>query len=205
VSSLRILPAVAALLLVSSWSTACSGGDEPTSEPSSPAPTPLSELATDTLTVARADFCSRVAPAEIEEALGDAAEAADDWANGDRAELASGVTDVAHEYGCRWTAADGTTAQGWVFAPPVTRGHADELRRAAVAGDGCRPVTDAPRFGSRTIAVRCQDGTTAFHGLFGDAWLSCSLRVPGRPAAADAVDRADRWCVAVAQAAASSG
>jgi hypothetical protein len=109
---------------------------------------------------------------------------------------------VAHEYGCRWSAADGTTAQGWVFAPPVTPGQAERLRRAAAKADGCRAVPDAPRFGSRSVAVRCDDGTTAFHGLFGDAWLSCSVTVRGS-ASGDAVERTGRWCVSVAQAAAA--
>jgi hypothetical protein len=47
--------------------------------------------------------------------------------------------------------------------------------------------------------VRCGDEVT-FHGLFGDAWLSCSLSAVG--ADQDGlVDRTGRWCVAVAQAA----
>lgn len=192
-SSLRLLPVVAVLLTAS----ACSGGDEPTAEPSSETPTPLSEFATDTLTVARADFCSQVAPGAVEDALGGEPEGADAWANGDRARLADGVTDVAHEYGCRWQSADGTTAQGWVFAPPVTPGQAEKLRRTATGTAGCEAVPDAPRFGSRSVAVRCDDGTTAFHGLFGDAWLSCSLTASGE----QVIDRAGRWCVTVAQAA----
>jgi hypothetical protein len=195
----RIGVAVAALALAA---TACSGGSEPSAAPTSAAPTPLAEFATDTLTVARSDFCSRVAPAAVEDAVGGESESADTWANGDRARLADGVTDVAHEYGCRWSAADGTTAQGWVFAPPVTPRQAERLRRAAAKADGCRAVPDAPRFGSRSVAVRCDDGTTAFHGLFGDAWLSCSVTVRG-PAAGDAVERTGRWCVSVAQAAAA--
>jgi len=45
------------------------------------------------------------------------------------------------------------------------------------------------------------------HGLFGDAWLSCSLtqpsRGPGGPARAGGslVHRAEQWCVNVALAA----
>jgi hypothetical protein len=162
------------------------------------APTPLSEFATDSLTVARADFCSQVAPGAVEDALGGEADSAEKWANGDRVELADGVKDVAHEFGCRWSAADGTTAQGWVFAPPVTPGQAEGLRRAAAKANGCRVVPDAPPFGARSVAVRCDDGTTSFHGLFGDAWLSCSLTGTREM---DAVDRTGRWCVTVAQAA----
>ena len=195
---LRLLLAAATLLGASVASAGCSGGSEPSAEPSSVAPTPLSEFATDTLTVARGDFCSRVAPSAVEDALGGAADSAEKWANGDRVELADGVRDVAHEFGCRWSAADGTTAQGWVFAPPVTPAQAERLRRTVARADGCRAVPDAPRFGASSVAVRCADGTTSFHGLFSDAWLSCSLTGGQEP---DAVDRTGRWCVTVAQAA----
>jgi hypothetical protein len=190
--------AAVAVVAVALALSACSGGgSEPAARPSTVAPTPLSELATGTLTAARADFCSQVAPTSVEDALGTEPDATDAWANGDRAQLAEGVTDVAHEYGCRWRASDGTTAQGWVFAPPVTPGQAERLRHAATAADGCRAVPDAPPFGSRSVAVRCDDGTTSYHGLFGDAWLSCSLTASGP----DALDRTGRWCVTVAQAA----
>lgn len=190
----RIAVALAAVALAAAG---CSGGSEPPAEPAAVAPTPLASFETGTLTIARADFCARVAPAAVTDALGGDPEATRTWANGDRTTLAAGVTDVAHEYGCRWTAADGTTAQGWVFAPPVTPGQARRLRHAAATAPGCDRVPDAPAFGRRSVAVRCDDGTTAFHGLFGDAWLSCSVTV----GAGDAVERAGRWCVSVAEAA----
>jgi hypothetical protein len=69
-------------------------------------------------------------------------------------------------------------------------------------------VPDASAFGSPSVAVGCRAGrtlTAAYHGLFGDAWLSCSLAVPvGGAARADLVDRAGRWCVAVAAASGSA-
>jgi hypothetical protein len=181
--------------------------DQPDPAPAPGTSTPLSDVATDTVTVAREDFCARVAPAAVEDALEAAAVDADAWANGERATLAPGVTDVAHEYGCRW-AADGTTVRAWVFAPPVTAGQAEDLRRAASRAPGCEPVPDASRFGSRGVAVRCTAGdreVTAFHGLFGDAWLSCSLETSGPRSAsqADVLDRTGRWCVTVLQAAAA--
>ena len=147
-----------------------------------------------------------MAPQAVTDALG--AEVGPDpadtrsWANGDRTKLADGVRDVAHEYGCAWTAADGTVATAWVFAPPVTADRAGELARDARRADRCRPLPDAPAYGAPSIAVSC--GTkggarTTFQGLFGDAWLSCSLEKPG---AAPDVDRTGHWCVAVAEAAA---
>lgn len=195
--------AVAVVLLLGA--SACSGGsDEPATPPPSPTATSLTDLATDDLTVARASFCAQVAPAAVEDALGAEPASADEWANGERAELADGVTDVAHEFGCRWSAADGTTALGWVFAPPITPRRAEELGRAATQVTGCRAVPGAPPFGTHAVAVRCQDGTTAFHGLFGDAWLSCSLQVPAAGAGGGTdVERAGRWCATVLQAAGS--
>ena len=196
--------------------TAACEGDTPAPAPAPTSSTPLGELATETVTVARDGFCARVAPAAVEEALGAAPTDADAWANGERATLAPGLTDVAHEYGCRWTA-DGTTVRAWVFAPPVTAGQAEGLRRAATRAEDCDPVADAPRFGSRGVAVRCAGGTggaggsggsgavTAFHGLFGDAWLSCSVETSGSASVppAEALDRAGRWCATVLQAAAA--
>lgn len=189
---------VATLLLAL---TGCSGDDEPEAEaPTTAEPTPLADLATETLTVARDPFCARVAPAAVEDALGGPAEDIEEWVNGDRVRVAPGVTDVVHEYGCRWRAADATTVSGWVFAPPITPQRAAGLRRAAAQAEGCRPVADAPAYGTRSVAVRC-DGTTSFHGLFGDAWLSCSAS--GGPADAE-IGAVGRWCVSVAQAAAVS-
>ncbi len=198
---LRPWPAVllAGLLLLA---TACED-DRPEPAPEPATSTPLAEVATGTIAVARVDLCPRIAPAAVEEALGSAPTTSERWANGERARLAPGVTDVAHEFGCRWTAG-GTTARAWVFAPPVTPGRAELLRRAAGRAPGCEPVPDAPRFGSRDVAVRCSEDdreVTAFHGLFGDAWLSCSLETTH--AAPDLLDRTGRWCVAALQAGAA--
>jgi hypothetical protein len=173
----------------------------------SAAGTPLVELATDTIAIARQRFCSRLTPEEVEGALGAAAASSEEWANGERVRLAPGVLDVAHEYGCGWTAADRTAVRAWVFAPPVTPGRAAVLRRTAARSSGCRPVEDAPRFGTRSVAVICRTRgglVGAFHGLFGDAWLSCSVGGPGGAAPLDRaalLDRAGRWCAAVVVAA----
>lgn len=193
----RAVAVLAALLLALPLAlTGCSGGDdEPETETPTAEPTPLADFATDSLAVARESFCARVAPAAVADALGAAPEGGDEWVNGDRATV-GGVTDVVHEYGCRWRAPDGTTASGWVFAPPVTPGRAAGLRRAAADAKGCRAIAGAPAYGSPSVAVRCDDGTTAFHGLFGDAWLSCSISSPDADVA-----RVGRWCVSVAQAA----
>ncbi|HEY0952673.1 hypothetical protein, partial [Nocardioides sp.] len=81
--------ALAALLVLA---TGCEDGAEPEPAPPSASSTPLDEIATDTLTVARDAFCARVAPAAVEDVLGAPPADADAWANGERAELAPGLT-----------------------------------------------------------------------------------------------------------------
>ena len=197
---LRAVAVVLAALLAGSALTGCDDEDQPEEPTPSAVSTPLTDFATDDITVARADFCSRVAPNAVEEALGAAVESAETYANGDRVEVAPGVRDVAHEYGCTWTAADGTVARAWVFAPPVTAEQADGLVTSA-PGKGCRQVRSAPAYGDPSVAALCGD-ELAFHGLFGDAWLSCSVEATGTDHQA-LLDRAGRWCVTVAQAAAA--
>jgi hypothetical protein len=41
----------------------------------------------------------------------------------------------------------------------------------------------------------------SFRGLFGDAWLACSLTLPPAVTPERLLETAGRWCVAVAQAA----
>lgn len=195
----RPAAALAAAVLALALLGCTSDEVDPPDEPQTTS-TPLSDFATDGVSVTRGQFCARVAPGAVTEVLaGDAADS-DSWANGDRTKLADGVRDVAHEYGCSWTAADGTVASAWVFAPTVTPSRAATLAEEARRADGCRPMADAPAFGAPSTAVRCGD-EIAFHGLFGDAWLSCSL-APATTSAPDGLlDRTGRWCVAVAQAA----
>lgn len=185
----------------------CQGDDEPapTAAPS-PSSTPLAELDTATLVVRRDSFCPDVDPDAVEEALGGDPDASTSYDNGEPARLTRTVEDVAHEFDCTWQRAGGTVARAWVFAPPVTAGRARALaREAAQTVPGCSPVPDASVYGRPSAAVGCRTGGTleaAYHGLFGDAWLSCSLAVPVAGAdRADLVDRAGRWCVAVATAA----
>jgi hypothetical protein len=196
----RVAAVVAAALLALTPALAgCSGDDEPEAAPPTAEPTSLADFATDSLAVARESFCAQVAPAAVEDALGAEPAKADEWVNGDRATV-GGVTDVVHEYGCRWRAPGGTAVSGWVFAPPVAPGQATALRRQAARAEGCRTVAGAPAYGSRSVAVRCDDGSTSFHGLFGDAWLSCSVTAPEAGPDLE-ITRVGRWCVSVAQAA----
>ncbi|WP_182524039.1 hypothetical protein [Nocardioides dongkuii] len=207
-----LVGAAAATALVVAVGTLGSGpaAEDDAAAPPAPVPTstPLAELDTDALAVRRAGFCAAVAPERVAEALGAEPSRAAAYDDGDRVALGAGVTDVAHEHGCAWTAADGTVARGWVFAPPVTPGQARELARDALRADGCARLPDAASFGTPSAGVLCEAGRSreaAYGGLWGDAWLSCSLRVP---ASSDTTpgrlaDRTSRWCASVLVAAAT--
>jgi hypothetical protein len=113
---------------------------------------------------------------------------------------------VAHEYGCR--AASSPTvpaeARAWVFAPPVTAAWAQQLVAAAARTKGCTALPGAPAYGTPSTGLVCELGdqrSVTYRGLFGDAWLACSLTLPVAVDRAQLVDRAGKWCVAVAQAA----
>lgn len=199
--AIRLVAPAAALLLTAL--TGCTGGSSGPAATPSTASTPLESFDTTSLAVRRDAFCSGIGPTALEDALGTRDYRGSSYNNGERARLAPGVRDVAHEFDCTWRAADGTVARAWVFAPPVTRPQARSLVRAAV-GPGCRR-TGGPAYGAPSVATRCRipDGVRRAHvGLFGDAWLSCTLATT-RPEPADLAERTGRWCVAVAQAAAA--
>lgn len=207
---LTALPVAAAV-----WLT---GGDEPeepaaTEEPASYSSTPLADYDTSDVTIARAGFCDRVQPEAVAEALGADPAGSSDYGNGDQVELVPGEKDVAHEYGCSFEAPDGTEARAWVFAPPVTTARAEDLVAEAKRIPGCAKRHHAGAYGDPTLTLICiyRESTIAsYRGLFGDAWLSCSLKVPEARGAADRLtpkallDRTGRWCVAAAEAASLS-
>lgn len=162
--------------------------------------TALADFDTSRPVVRRAPFCEQVNPAAVREALGTDGEPTS-YDNGEPADVLPG-DDVAHEYGCRFTAG-GAEARGWVFAPPVTAARAASLLEQQPA-KGCATQPGAPAYGAPSAAVICTSGATAtvtFRGLFGDAWLSCSLTAAASVAPAELLERGGRWCVAVAQAA----
>ena len=177
-----------------------------TTAPTSPstAPAPRSTIG---LAVERAQFCDLVSDEDLTDALGGDVADATSYGDGDRARVAGGGgrRDVAHEFACTWRASDGTTAEAWVFAPPVTISRSRSLRRSARRADGCREVPGAPDFGAGSVTLVCGDGAAAEasqRGLFGDAWLTCSLTA-GESGADDLVARTGDWCTAVAVAAAA--
>jgi hypothetical protein len=192
-----------AVLLLGALLSACTASPEAT--PPAPvvaSPTPLDQVDTATVTVQRATFCPMVAPAEVAAALGGAATREDTWGNGDPLP-GGGRGDIAHEYGCAWIRGK-VRALAWVFAPPVSVARASQLAQQS-AGMKCQHWAGAPAFGKPSAGEDCtlNIGTRilTLHGLFGDAWLSCSLLVvPGEPTARLA-QRTERWCAAVLAAA----
>lgn len=210
---LRALLLSALLTLVPVAIGVAKSGDTTLSrEPTAYRAVALADFDTTKAVVQRAPFCDLVPAAAVEEALGTEATVAA-YGNGERSDALPGG-DVSHEYGCRYspgedadtgTATDGTggEARGWVFAPPVTVDTARQIA-AGAAQAPCTALPDAPAYGEPSAGVVCPgDGvqSVSFRGLFGDAWLACSLTLPASVAQEELVDRAGRWCVAVAQAA----
>jgi len=201
-----LVAGAATVLVVGGGVLAVGGGtDRPGHSTAAFTTTPLAEFDTTTAAVMRGPFCDQLDPRQAEAALDGPVGDARSWRNGDTIEVSTGVTDVVHEFGCEYAAADGTVAHAWVYAPPVEAKQAQGLVRSAGKGPGCE-TADGPAFGDPTLALTCtKDGVThaSYRGLFGDAWLVCEVV---RPAGAtwDVVDRAGRWCVGVLQAAESA-
>lgn len=176
--------------------TGPAGGRAPSAEP-----TTLASYDVTGVEVVRAPFCEQVSPTGIEHALGGPPASHEVWGNGDRVRLPDGSLDRVQEYGCTWTAADGTTASAWVFVPPVDRATARSLAREEPATE-CRPF-DGDRFGSPGASWACptEGGTQErYAGRLGDAWLTCALTSTGqRDGELDA--RTSEWCVTVVEAA----
>jgi hypothetical protein len=163
----------------------------------------LADYDTEAAVVARGPFCDRLGPSAVESALDGAATTSQEYGNGDLATLAPGVDDVAHEFGCRHRRGV-TEARAWLFAPPVTPARGRDLVAELRRSGGCSVDPEAPDFGSPSVAALCtteRTATASYRGLFGDAWLSCSItvRVAGldRP---ELFDRTGRWCVEVVEA-----
>lgn len=196
--------AAALLLALSACTPAEEGPPEPTTTPS-PTGTPLAEVDTSTMVLTRAAFCQEIPDESVTLALGGTARKRTSYDNGERAQLTDDVRDVAHEFDCTFRRG-ATEARAWLFAPPVTRARAKELVALAAEAKGCETPDAAPDYGRPSLASVCSDDertTVLFRGLFHDSWLTCSLAVPtaGTGRQAELLDRAGRWCAAVAQAA----
>ena len=185
--------------------------EEARPEPPAYASTALEDYDTSTVALSRAPFCDRLSDEAVAEALNGTADTdstaeAVTYANGESAEIAPGLEDVAHEYGCRIEGRRGAEVRAWLFAPPVTEERASDLIDEASGRGSCTQPATAPSYGAPSLALVCPAGDrlwASFRGLFGDAWLACSLSVPAAVGEDELLARAGRWCVAVAQAASS--
>jgi len=187
---------IAAVVLLLALSACTPDPGSPAAPGTDPDPPALSAIDTTRVSVARAPFCDRVSDDQVTAALGRTGAKLTAWGNGDRLP-SGGKGDVANEYGCRWQAGR-TTALAWVFAPPVDPAKAHQLVSDA-KGMKCARLRDAPAFGSPTFAVRCDlNAPTTIEqlsGLFGDAWLTCSLVM--RRGSVPSVGQLSNWCAAV--------
>lgn len=182
------------------------GSDRPAARPTptaSPTPTPLASLDLSGLPIERGPFCDALDDGDVADALGGPVSGTGHYDSGDRVALAAGLTDVSHEYGCTFNAASGAQARVWVFAEPVTVAVGRSIVAETRQAKGCTVVGKAPTFGTPSISTVCRTGSPAsqvvtLRGLFGDAWLSCQLSVPGTTGTDQMVQRAEQWCVRVA-------
>ena len=143
----RATLAVVATLLIALLGAGCSGsadsGPEPTVAPSEAVDegTPLADVDTTSLVVARAPFCDAVDPAAVARALGEGQAEGSAYRSGQRIKLSDDVADVVHEFGCRWTAGD-SVAEAWVFVPPVTQQRDQQRRDDGERGAGHTRASD---------------------------------------------------------------
>ncbi len=196
VAALVVTVAVVAVGLLTQSSDQPTAGQRPVA---SPRPSPSTDLSV--LRLDRAPFCPLIGLGAVRRALGGAVLRAQHYDSGDRASIAPGVTDVAHEYGCRYDGVGGTAARAWLFAAPVQRTDATDLVRRAGRTPGCH-VVQAAAFGDPSVATTCALHGPArvsmtLSGLFGDSWLSCQVTDPGRTASASLRRRSEAWCRAV--------
>lgn len=181
----------------------CSKDPEKPSGPKSVAPTPISQLNTGALKLARLDFCDLVPPQAVRDALGGGGAGSEkSWRNGDPAEVDEGVTDVVHEYGCSWSRT-GYAASAWLFARAITPEYAQAVIDKTSRRKGCTS-TEGPGFGTPSQRQSCDlpDGShrVRISGLFDDNWLSCQVSGPVGQSVEDVGARADEWCVQIANA-----
>ncbi len=179
-----------------------SGDSGPSSSAPSPsrgdAPIDLSDLP-----IARDLSCDALDDPAVAAALGGAVTARDAYTDGDRVELAPGLTDVAHETSCGF-ATDEAEARVWVFTAPVSTAGARDLVRDRRRQRGCTFPDLSTGFGTPGLVSVCtgtgrdRSVSATLSGLFGDAWVSCRLSQRGAPIPDAVVARADRWCVHVA-------
>lgn len=193
----RALGVVAAALLLAG----CHHQEAATPSPAKP--TPIAAYDGTFTAAKRISICSRIPDGAILDAVGAKVQTAH-YGNGQKL---PGADDISHEYGCVFNGEGGLVARSWTFVPPVTPEQATAYAGAARATPGCRPLPEA-KFGSISAGTVCAvpgSATVTWRGLFGEAWLGCSVAGPvGAPPQTEEalVERAGIWCVRVVETAA---
>jgi hypothetical protein len=171
----------------------------------------LSEVDLAGVELSRTEFCDDLDDAAVAEVLGGEPDASDSYASGQRAEVAPGLNDVAHEHSCyfeRGAEAELRTARAWLFAQSVTADQARAWIAVRERTEGCGPAGELA-FGDPGLIQSCDTGSrrriTAV-GLFGDSWLTCQATGPATGpeslAPEELLEQTQRWCVQVAETAA---
>ena len=195
-----VAPAVLALVAMLAL-TGCGTSDNPKSTPT-PAPTPIAQLNTPAMTLARVDFCALLPDPAVRKALAGGLGDQVSWRNGERALIDTDTRDVAHEYGCAWTR-EQYAASAWIYARPITSEFAKAVLDKTSHRQGCTAKA-GPAFGSPHGQQSCRlpDGTKRVRlaGLFKDTYLTCQVQAPPKEDDQTLAERADEWCVQVANA-----
>jgi hypothetical protein len=183
-----------------------SAGTSSPSSAGSPSPSPSrgdAPIDVSDLPIGRDLACATLDDDAVATALGGVVTARESYTDGDRVEVAPGVTDVAHETSCSFATGE-AEARVWVFTAPVSTATARDLVRDRRRERGCT-FPDLPTgFGTPGVISVCTGSdpdrsvSATFSGLFGDAWVSCRLSQQGAPIPDAVLERADRWCVHVA-------
>jgi hypothetical protein len=179
----------------------CGKSETPKATPSAK-PTPIGQLNTSAMTLARVDFCALLPDDAVRKALGGGLGDQVSWRNGDRALIDTDTSDVAHEYGCAWTRGK-FAAAAWIYARPIKTEFAQAVLDKTKNRKDC--TADAgPDFGAPHQQQSCllPDGTQRVRlaGLFKDTYLTCQVQGPREDDEKVLADRADDWCVQVANA-----
>ncbi len=190
------------VVLVAGLSAGCTEPDDPAEEPT-PSSSALADIDLTGVVASRAAFCDDLDPEGVEELLGGEPSKTTSYDAGQRAELTSGLRDVANEYSCYYERGSGTTlqtARAWIFAQPVSAGQAQEWVRERERDERCE-VDGELTFGDPGLVQSCAQESrrrvTAV-GLFGDAWVTCQATASKSTEADELLEAAQRWCAQVA-------
>jgi hypothetical protein len=189
--------------VVAGLTSGCSGSDETASPEPAASDTPLADVDLTGVVAARTPFCDALDPDAVATVLGGEPTSTDEYASGQKASLAPGLEDVAHEYSCsfeRGSADKLRTARAWLFAQAATPAQARRWVEERSDDEGCRDAGELS-FGDPGVVQSCGDGSrrrVTAAGLFGDGWLTCQATAPAKTDEAELLEQVQRWCAEVA-------